>query len=87
MVQGAEMVLSIWFQLNITLFVFNLVPLPPLDGSYILRGLLPRKHEGIADTLEQHRMMVMIVFLLVGASVLHTYVTSPIANFLANLVL
>ena len=28
--------LSIWFSLNLILFIFNLMPLPPLDGSQVL---------------------------------------------------
>ncbi len=37
-----EMILNA-LQLNVFLFLFNLIPLPPLDGSSILMGLLPRR--------------------------------------------
>ena len=38
----AATALSIVFSLNLLLFVFNLLPVPPLDGSGVLTGLLPR---------------------------------------------
>ncbi|MBL7153422.1 MAG: site-2 protease family protein [Phycisphaerae bacterium] len=35
-VNAIATLLSIWFSLNLILFVFNLIPLPPLDGSQVL---------------------------------------------------
>jgi Zn-dependent protease len=35
-INAAATVVSIWFSLNLILFVFNLMPLPPLDGSGVL---------------------------------------------------
>jgi len=35
-INAAATVVSIWFSLNVILFVFNLMPLPPLDGSGVL---------------------------------------------------
>ena len=35
--QGMSMVLSILFSLNLVLFVFNLIPLPPMDGSAVIQ--------------------------------------------------
>ncbi|MEM7050742.1 MAG: site-2 protease family protein [Acidobacteriota bacterium] len=40
---GAAMVLSILFGLNLLLFVFNLIPLPPLDGSSVITLLMPEE--------------------------------------------
>lgn len=41
---GAAKLLSILFSMNLLLFVFNLIPLPPLDGSAVIPLLL--SHEG-----------------------------------------
>jgi membrane-associated protease RseP (regulator of RpoE activity) len=46
MAVGAAKLLSILFVLNLTLFTFNLLPLPPLDGSALIPLLL--SNEGAA---------------------------------------
>ncbi|MCD5381495.1 MAG: site-2 protease family protein [Candidatus Pacebacteria bacterium] len=65
--------------LNIFLAFFNLVPIPPLDGSKILPKLLPRelayKYEGLSRTLEQNIgvafMLVILLFVFVLAQPLY----------------
>ena len=49
---------------NITLAVFNLVPIPPLDGSKILSAILPRGWMGIRRSIERFGFLGVIVFLL-----------------------
>ena len=45
-------VLTFWATMNIGLAVFNILPLPPLDGSRILLGLLPPKGAVVVARLE-----------------------------------
>lgn len=52
------------FMVNIGLFVFNLIPLPPLDGSRILYWLLPDRQKPIMDTLSRNTPYIFIGFLL-----------------------
>lgn len=40
---GAEMWFRVAFQLNLMLMVFNLLPIPPLDGGHLLEAVLPRR--------------------------------------------
>src|ERR1700733_9180020 len=49
--------------INLLLFVFNLIPLPPLDGSHILRHFLPYK---AAQLYDQMGMFALIILFLVG---------------------
>lgn len=48
--------------INITLAIFNLVPIPPLDGSKILFALLPLKLQYIREMLEKNGFILVIIF-------------------------
>ncbi|HTC74318.1 MAG TPA: site-2 protease family protein [Edaphobacter sp.] len=50
--------------INLLLFVFNLLPLPPLDGSHILRHFLPYKAAQLYDRMGMFALI--IIFLLGG---------------------
>ncbi|MDA8235524.1 MAG: site-2 protease family protein [Clostridia bacterium] len=50
--------------LNIGLAVFNLLPIPPLDGSKILAGFLPRKFDYYLDKLERYGMFILLLLLV-----------------------
>lgn len=47
---------------NVMLLVFNLVPIPPLDGSKILYAVLPDSARGIRDFLERYNFILLMVF-------------------------
>jgi len=48
---------------NITLAIFNLVPVPPLDGSKVLFALIPLKYSHIRAQLERHQLTLAILFI------------------------
>lgn len=48
---------------NIVLALFNLVPIPPLDGSKILFALLPIKYRTIQIFLERYSLVVLLFFI------------------------
>jgi Zn-dependent protease len=52
--------------LNVILLVFNLIPIPPLDGSWILAGLLPGRFTGIFDAIRPYGFMLLLVLLWSG---------------------
>src|SRR6202042_187442 len=45
--------------INLLLFVFNLIPLPPLDGSHILRHFLPYKVAQIYDRMGMFALLIL----------------------------
>lgn len=49
--------------INLILVIFNLVPLPPLDGSKLLFALLPLKFYYIQRFLEQYGFFLIIIFI------------------------
>ncbi len=64
MTHGAGMVLQLIIIYNIGFGVFNLIPIPPLDGSHVLKGLLPYELAEKMAGLERYSMLILLVFLL-----------------------
>ena len=53
-------------QINLALAIFNVLPIAPLDGSKILYGLLPTKHEGKIYFLERYGPFILIGLIVFG---------------------
>jgi Zn-dependent protease len=52
--------------LNLSLFVFNLLPFPPLDGSKILSTFLPESAQPILNMLEQFGFLILMFLIYIG---------------------
>ncbi|UII55788.1 site-2 protease family protein [Cytobacillus spongiae] len=69
--------LDIFIQLNIVLFVFNLLPFPPLDGYRIVEDLVP-SHVRVKMT--QFEVYGSLIFLILVITPLDNYTIQPIFN-------
>jgi Zn-dependent protease len=62
---------------NLALGIFNLIPLPPLDGGHFLPYLMPRASRGFVHQLEQVGPLLLILLLFTGVT---RYVVQPVFN-------
>lgn len=51
--------------INIVLAIFNLIPIPPLDGSKILFTLIPQRFHGFKTWMEQRGILIGLVVVLI----------------------
>jgi Zn-dependent protease len=79
--EGGASLLSSFFSLNVALAIFNLIPIPPLDGSKILGSLLPASFEPAIELLE--RFGPILLFVAVFSRVLNPIfrVVMPLASY------
>lgn len=63
---GIFILFSFVVQINLMLALFNLVPIPPLDGSWILFNVLPRSFEKAKVFIGQYGMYILIFLLFFG---------------------
>ena len=70
------------FQLNLALGIFNLIPLPPLDGGHFLPYFLPRGASTVLHSLEQFGPMILLVLVVSGAT---RYIVGPAFQIMTNL--
>lgn len=67
--------------INLALMVFNLIPIPPLDGSKVLLNLIPDTWHEFKQFLIQNSLFIFILFLIFGVGII-----GPIVRFLFTLV-
>lgn len=74
--------LMIFMQLNIALFVFNMLPIPPLDGSRLLYAFAPRGVQQVMMQIEQFGIMAILLILFLLLPVLSPIISNLNSFFL-----
>ena len=70
---------------NVLLAVFNLVPLPPLDGSRLLTIFLPHDKQGIIFFLDRYGLLILLALVFFGGTQLLHPVIEQVRSLLIDL--
>ena len=76
------MVMQYVIVINIVLMIFNLIPIPPLDGSRVVLFLLPRDLAQKYAKIERYGFWIILILLMTN---ILWKIIAPIANFLIKL--
>ncbi|OGL44481.1 MAG: hypothetical protein A2161_12315 [Candidatus Schekmanbacteria bacterium RBG_13_48_7] len=72
-------ILMVLVKINIILGAFNLIPIPPLDGSKILMGFLPQEMQRSFSRLEPYGFFIIIILIFTG-------MLYPVIDFIQNII-
>ncbi|OBZ19172.1 zinc metalloprotease [Bacillus sp. FJAT-27264] len=76
LLQAVYLFFGMFIQWNFFLFLFNLIPLPPLDGYRIVEDLAPRSIRGRLQQYEQWGSLIFLLILFIPA--LRVYTITPL---------
>lgn len=81
--EGMLFIVSIIIMTNLSLGIFNLIPVPPLDGSKILIALLPERYaRPVSNFLHSGQILFIFVVIFAFGSII-----GPVINFLFKLLI
>lgn len=77
-------IISLVVLVNLGFFVFNMLPLPPLDGSRVLYALAPESVRRGMEWIERYGVMVVFIIIMIGQAAIGrimTFATNGIIQF------
>jgi Zn-dependent protease len=82
-IEPLVLMLAFSVYINLLLAIFNMIPVPPLDGGRVVVGLLPYRQSAAWSRIEPYGMLIIIV--LVFFTNLFSYVILPVLNLAVHL--
>jgi Zn-dependent protease len=83
LVEPLILMLAFSVYINLLLAIFNMIPVPPLDGGRVLAGLLPYRQAAMLSRIEPYGMIVIIA--LVFFTNIFSYIISPVLRIAVQL--
>lgn len=75
-------ILTVGIMVNLGFFVFNMIPIPPLDGSRVLYALAPEFVQRGMEMIERYGIVVIFLIVLTLGSLIGTYMLTAIDFFI-----
>lgn len=78
----AGLILYMGVVVNLGFFIFNLIPIPPLDGSRVLYALAPEFVRRLMESIEQYSMMLIFIIIFFASAFIGTYIMNATEFFI-----
>jgi Zn-dependent protease len=75
-------IFTLLIYVNLGFFVFNMIPIPPLDGSRVLYALAPEFIKRAMEMIERYGIIVVFAIILIAGSGLGTFMSTIISFFI-----
>ncbi len=78
-----QYILQLWVLVNLGFFVFNMLPIPPLDGSRLIYYLAPNSVRRFMEVVEQYGIIIIFALILLFSPYLTAFMQLGINFFLS----
>lgn len=78
-----QYILQLWVLVNLGFFVFNMLPIPPLDGSRLIYYLAPNSIRRFMEVIEQYGIIIIFALILLFSPYLTSFMQLGINFFLS----
>ncbi len=79
---GLDLIFYTFIVVNVSFFVFNMIPFPPLDGSRLLYAFAPDRIRDLMERIESMGFAAIIFFMLI----FYTFLSDPFIRLIRSLV-
>ena len=77
-----EMILAVGITVNLGFFIFNMIPIPPLDGSRVLYALAPEFVKRGMEAMEQFGIVIVFALILIGGPAFNAFFSTATYFFI-----